>query len=59
VSYRKILGYRIIPHKRPGVAEEYISIDGERILFEPFQAEVIKGLGTVLARAEQYLAPGV
>lgn len=59
MSYRKVLGYRIVPHKRPGVVEEYISIDGERIPFEPFQAEVHAGLGTVLAKGHLYEAPGV
>jgi len=47
VWYRKILGYRIIP-KSPG--DGYISIDGERVPFQPFQAEVHKGLGTVLSK---------
>ncbi|KAI9844227.1 MAG: sphinganine kinase lcb4 [Sclerophora amabilis] len=47
VSYRKLAGYRIIPKApKPG----YISIDGERVPFEPFQAEVHKGLGTVLSK---------
>ena len=61
VQYRKVLGYRIVPHRRKGVSEEYISIDGERIPFEPFQAEVMEGLGAVLAKvgAGGYLAPGV
>jgi len=59
VLYRKVLGYRIIPHKREGVTEEYISIDGERIPFAPFQAEVHGGLGTVLAKRDVYEAPGV
>lgn len=35
--------------------EGYIAIDGERVPFEPFQAEVIPGLGTVLSkRGEVY-----
>jgi len=59
VSYRKVLGYRIIPHKRPGVEAEYISIDGEQMPFGPFQAEVHHGLGTVLAKGHLYEAPGV
>ncbi|TGZ76289.1 sphingosine kinase [Ascodesmis nigricans] len=61
VLYRKVVGYRIIPHRRDGIAEEYISIDGERIPFEPFQAEVHSGLGTVLAKGDGYTyhAPGV
>ncbi|KAL2354012.1 sphingoid long chain base kinase-like protein [Cryomyces antarcticus] len=48
VHYRKIKGYRILP-KQPG--DGYISIDGERVPFEPFQAEVLAALGTVLSRS--------
>jgi len=48
VNYRKISGYRIIPK---GQQDGYISIDGERVPFEPFQAEVHRGLGTVLSRS--------
>ncbi|KAI9881046.1 MAG: sphinganine kinase lcb4 [Pleopsidium flavum] len=48
VNYRKISGYRIIPKGRQNGC---ISIDGERIPFEPFQAEVHRGLGTVLSRS--------
>lgn len=59
VDYKKILAYRIIPHKREGVVEEYISIDGERVPFAPLQAEVHHGLATVLAKGEGYEAPGV
>lgn len=56
VWYRKILGYRIIPKDQE---DGYISIDGERVPFEPFQAEVHKGLGTVLSRTgHMYEAPG-
>ena len=50
VKYRKISGYRIIPK---GQKDGYISIDGERIPFAPFQAEVHRGLGTVLSRSGQ------
>ena len=46
VLYRKITGYRIVPRQKDG----YISIDGERAPFAPFQAEVHHGLGTVLSR---------
>ncbi|TVY42159.1 Sphingoid long chain base kinase [Lachnellula subtilissima] len=56
VSYRKVLGYRIIPKNQP---DGYISIDGERVPFAPFQAEVHKGLGTVLSKSgHMYEAPG-
>lgn len=56
VQYRKILGYRIIP-KQEG--DGYISIDGERIPFEPFQAEIHRGLGMSLSKTgHKYEAPG-
>ena len=56
VSYRKILGYRIIPKDQ---GDGYISIDGERVPFQPFQAEVHKGLGTVLSKSgHMYESPG-
>lgn len=47
VNYRKILGYRITPKQQ---GNGYISIDGERVPFEPYQAEVHRGLGTVLSK---------
>ena len=47
VNCYKISGYRIIPKNQE---HGYISIDGESFPFEPFQAEVHKGLGTVLSR---------
>jgi sphingosine kinase len=46
VKYVKISGYRVVPRQKEG----YISIDGERIPFEGFQAEVHQGLGTVLGK---------
>ncbi len=56
VNYRKVLGYRITPRDQ---ADGYISIDGERVPFEPFQAEIHRGLGTVLAkRVHRYEAAG-
>jgi sphingosine kinase len=56
VNYRKILGYRIIP-KSPG--DGYISIDGERVPFQPFQVEIHRGLGTVLSKSGHiYECPG-
>jgi sphingosine kinase len=48
VDYRKISGFRIIPKNQE---TGYISIDGEKVPFEPFQAEVHKGLGTVLSKS--------
>lgn len=59
VSYQKVVAYRIVPHRREGVDEEYISIDGERIEYAPFQAEVHTGLGRVLGSGGGYQAPGV
>ena len=57
VNYRKISGYRIIPR---GQHEGYISIDGEKVPFEGFQAEVHRGLGTVLSKTGHlYEADGV
>lgn len=57
VNYRKISGYRIVP--KAG-RESYISIDGERVPFEGYQAEVHRGLGTVLSRSgPMYEADGV
>ncbi|CAI6249906.1 unnamed protein product [Periconia digitata] len=48
VDYQKVTAYRIIPRNQK---DGYISIDGERIPFEPFQAEVHCGLGTVLSKS--------
>ena len=48
VRVRKISGYRIIPKNQK---DGYISIDGEKVPFEPFQAEVHRGLGTVLSKS--------
>ena len=47
VTYRKISGFRVTPRNQK---DGYISIDGERFPFQPFQAEVHRGLGTVLSR---------
>jgi sphingosine kinase len=47
VDYQKISAYRLIPKNQKG---GYISVDGERVPFEPFQAEVHQGLGTVLSK---------
>ena len=57
VMYRKISGYRIVPK---GQKTGYISIDGESFPFAPFQAEVHRGLGTVLSKSGHlYQGPGV
>lgn len=55
VSYRKVSAYRIIPKNQD---DGYISIDGERVPFAPFQAEVHQGLGKVLSKRGGYEAPG-
>jgi sphingosine kinase len=47
VDYQKVTAYRIIPKNQK---DGYISIDGERVPFQPFQAEVHRGLGTVLSK---------
>lgn len=58
VNYLKISGYRFTPKHQPNGG--YISIDGERVPFEEFQAEIHRGLGTVLSRSgHMYEAPGV
>ncbi|KAI5284761.1 sphinganine kinase lcb4, partial [Ascosphaera acerosa] len=55
VQMRKISGFRLIPHEKEG----FVSVDGERIPFRPFQAEVHPGLGTTLSRTGySYAAPG-
>jgi sphingosine kinase len=56
VNYRKVEAYRIIPKNQ---SDGYIAIDGERIAFAPFQAEVHKGLGTVLSvSGHMFESPG-
>jgi sphingosine kinase len=47
VKIRKASAYRLTPREKEG----YISVDGERIPFEPFQVEVHRGLGTVLSKS--------
>ncbi|RAH50534.1 uncharacterized protein BO95DRAFT_497904 [Aspergillus brunneoviolaceus CBS 621.78] len=47
VHMRKVLAYRLSPR----ASEGWISVDGERYPFEPFQVEVHQGLGRVLARS--------
>ncbi|KAJ6022906.1 uncharacterized protein N7446_013259 [Penicillium canescens] len=47
LNIRKASAYRLVPHQKEG----YISIDGERVPFEAFQAEVHQGLGTILTKS--------
>lgn len=55
VKYRKVSAYRIIPRDQ---SKGYISIDGEAIPWEPFQAEVHHGLGLTLSKKGTFEAPG-
>lgn len=55
VQYKKISAYRIIPRDQQ---DGYISIDGERVPFEPFQAEIHQGLGRVISKRGAYEASG-
>ncbi|KAK2760723.1 sphinganine kinase lcb4 [Arachnomyces sp. PD_36] len=56
VNVRKTSAYRITPRDKDGI----ISVDGEKVPFEPFQAEVHQGLGTVLSKSGHlYEAKGV
>lgn len=50
VEMTKVSAYRMTPWQWEG-ADGFISIDGERVPFEPFQAEVHAGLGTVLSKS--------
>lgn len=54
IRYRKISAYRVVPRQPHG----YIAVDGEKVPYGAFQAEVHRGLGTVLATNMWYLAPG-
>lgn len=56
MTYRKILAYRITPRYQKGGG--YISIDGEKVPFEPFQVEIHPGLATVLSKNGRYENPG-
>ncbi|CRG85019.1 sphingosine kinase [Talaromyces islandicus] len=47
VIVRKVTGYRLVPRVRE---DGYISVDGERIPFSPFQVEIHQGLGTALSK---------
>lgn len=50
VEYRKIFAYRWTPRNQDS---GYISVDGESVPFEPYQAEIHKGLGTVIMKNGQ------
>lgn len=65
VRYQKVVAYRITPRREMGGRgrlgtwlggggagrEGLIAVDGEKVAFEPFQAEVVPGLGRVLSRS--------
>lgn len=55
VTYKKISAYRIIPRNQK---DGYISIDGEKVPFEPFQAEIHQGLGRVISKKGAFEAAG-
>lgn len=46
VEYTKVRAYRVLPRQTEG----YLSIDGERLPFGAFQAEVHRGLATVISK---------
>ncbi|KAF3939460.1 hypothetical protein ABW19_dt0204305 [Dactylella cylindrospora] len=55
LGYRKVVAYRFTPKNQK---DGYISIDGEKIAFAPFQAEIHRGLGMSLSlRAHVYEGP--
>lgn len=56
MAYRKALAYRLTPRDQPNGG--CISVDGERVPFEPFQVEVHPGLATVISRLGRYDANG-
>lgn len=59
VKYYKVSAFRIVPKyaDKPGETG-FISIDGEAVPFEPFQAEVHQGLGMVITKRGVLEAPG-
>ncbi|EPS42815.1 hypothetical protein H072_3190 [Dactylellina haptotyla CBS 200.50] len=55
LNYRKVLAYRFTPKNQK---DGYISIDGEKVPFAPFQAEIHHGLGMSLSlRQNVYEGP--
>ncbi|KAI0140443.1 sphingoid long chain base kinase-like protein [Xylariaceae sp. FL1272] len=48
ISYRKVVAYRFTAKNQK---DGYISIDGERIPFEPFQVEIHPGLATMISKS--------
>ncbi|KXJ91690.1 diacylglycerol kinase catalytic domain-containing protein [Microdochium bolleyi] len=62
MTYRKISAYRITPIRQTGTSAGgeggYISIDGEKVPFAPFQVEIHPGLATVLCKSGRFETPG-
>ncbi|KAM0286438.1 hypothetical protein ACHAQH_000864 [Verticillium albo-atrum] len=56
VSYRKVTAYRFTPREQK---DGFISIDGEKFPFAPFQAEIHPGLGKTYSKTGRYEAVGV
>lgn len=53
VHHAKIAAYRLVPRVDP--LRHYLSVDGESFPLEPFQAEVLPGLLTVLLHEGEYV----
>ena len=58
IEYTKISAYRVIPKPRAREGKGVVSVDGESFPYEPFQAEVHGGLGTVLSRSGRFYEGG-
>jgi sphingosine kinase len=54
LEYSKIVAYRLTPHQESG----YLSIDGEKADFKPFQVEIHPGLATVISKRGRFETPG-
>jgi sphingosine kinase len=53
VRLRKVTAVRVTPkYGGKGSKKGFLSVDGEKFPFEPFQVEVHKGLGTVLGKRQ-------
>lgn len=57
IRYFKASAFRIVP-KYGDAQSGFLSIDGERFAFEPFQAEVHRALGRVITKRGVMEAPG-
>lgn len=55
VQYRKVSAFRLTPRDQD---DGYISIDGEKVPFAPFQAEVHSKIGRVYSLEGRYVCGG-